>query len=163
MLLAGDELGRTQRGNNNAYCQDAAVNWVAWNLQEWQEELQDVVRRLIRIRREHPALRPAQYPSDTTGNRMHWFTADGLEMSEAAWTTPENRTLQYLATSGSDTTVLVVHGDETTMRAALPEHPGITDYELLWTSADDTAFGLHSAPGEHIQIDGPTLLLYSGT
>jgi glycogen operon protein len=56
-----------------------------------------------------------------------------------------------------------VHGDETRMRAALPEHPGITDFELLWTSADDSAFGLHSKPGEHIQIDGPTLLLYSGT
>jgi hypothetical protein len=49
------------------------------------------------------------------------------------------------------------------MRAALPEHAGLRDFELLWTSADVTAFGLHSKPGEHIHIDGPTLLLYSGS
>ena len=74
---------------------------------------------------------------------------------------PENRTLQYLAQVPGDATLLVVHGDETPMRAALPVHEGVSDYELLWTSADDTAFGLHSAPGEHITIDGPTLLLYA--
>ncbi|WP_233551327.1 glycogen debranching protein GlgX [Amnibacterium setariae] len=161
MLLAGDELGRTQRGNNNAYCQDAPVNWVAWNLADWQTELHDVVRRLIRIRREHPALRPAEHADATSANRMSWFNADGLTMDEAAWNTPENRTLQYLAQTEGDATLLVVHGDETTMRAALPEVEGVEDYELLWTSADDTAFGLHSAPGEHIAISGPTLLLYA--
>ena len=92
---------------------------------------------------------------------MLFRSADGDAMDEAAWNTPENRTLQYLAQADGDATLLVVHGDETAMRAALPAHPGITDYELLWTSADDAAHGLHSAPGEHIQIDGPTLLLYA--
>jgi glycogen operon protein len=161
MLLAGDELGRTQRGNNNAYCQDAAVNWVGWNLAEWQEELQDVTRRLIRIRREHPALRPAQYPGDATANAMHWYNADGARMDDAAWSTPENRTLQYLAEADGAATLLVVHGDETSMRVALPEHGAVTDYELLWTSADDAVSGVHSVPGEHIAIAGPTLLLYA--
>ncbi|GAA4746115.1 glycogen debranching protein GlgX [Amnibacterium soli] len=161
MLLAGDELGRTQRGNNNAYCQDAAVNWIGWNLTEWQQELQDVARRLIRIRREHPALRPAQHPDAATPNAMHWFNADGGAMDEAAWSTPENRTLQYLAETDGDATLLVVHGDETAMRVTLPEHGACTDLELLWTSADDAATGVHSAPGEHIAIDGPTLLLYA--
>jgi glycogen debranching enzyme len=92
---------------------------------------------------------------------MHWFTADGATMDEAAWSTPENRTLQYLAEADGDATLLVVHGDETSMRVALPEHAELTDFELLWTSADDTAFGLHSVPGEHITIAGPTLLLYA--
>lgn len=161
MLLAGDELGRTQRGNNNAYCQDAAVNWIGWNLADWQQDLQDVARRLIRIRREHPALRPAQHPGPATPHSMHWFNADGGAMDEAAWSTPENRTLQYLAETDGDATLLVVHGDETAMRVTLPEHGASTDLELLWSSADDTATGVHSAPGEHISIDGPTLLLYA--
>jgi glycogen operon protein len=163
MLLAGDELGRTQRGNNNAYCHDAPLTWINWNLADWQEELQDVVRRLIRIRREHPALRPARFTQESSEHAMHWFTADGLPMHEAAWTAPENRTVQHLAEAPGDATLLVVHGDETRMRAALPEHPGITDYELLWTSADDAVSGLHSVPNEHIHIDGPTLLLYGAT
>ena len=161
MLVAGDELGRTQRGNNNAYCQDAPVNWVNWNLADWQEDLRVVAKRLITARREHPALRPSTYGTAMSANAMHWFTADGVVMDEAAWTTPENRTLQYLAQVPGDATLLVVHGDETAMRAALPKHEGITDYELLWTSANDTAMNLHSPPGEHISIDGPTLLLYA--
>jgi glycogen operon protein len=161
MLLAGDELGRTQRGNNNAYCQDAPVNWVSWHLADWQEQLHDVVRRLIRIRREHPALRPAEYASATGPTTMHWFNADGLPMDEAAWTTPENRTLQYLSQVPGDATLLVVHGDETPMRVALPTHEGLEGFELLWSSADDSAGGERSVPGEHVTIDGPTLLLYA--
>jgi glycogen operon protein len=160
MLLAGDEVGRTQRGNNNAYCQDAPVNWVNWSLADWQEELQAVVRRLIRIRREHPALRPAT-AGDGGRTAMHWFTADGRAMDEADWAAPENRTLQYLAEADGDATLLVVHGDETPMRTALPRHPGITAYELLWTSAADAVEGRHSAPGDHVAVDGPTLLLYA--
>jgi glycogen operon protein len=161
MLLAGDELGRTQRGNNNAYCQDAPLTWVGWNLADWQEDLQAVVRRLIRIRREHPALRPATYASDSSPNAMHWFTADGQPMDEAAWSTPENRTLQYLSRVPGDATLLVVHGDETRMRVLLPAHEGVEEYELLWSSADDAAAGVRAAPGEHVAIDGPTLLLYA--
>ena len=160
MLLAGDEIGRTQRGNNNAYCQDGPVTWVNWNLTEWQEDLRAVAKRLIAARRENPALRPATCADGAGENAMHWFTADGHAMDEAAWTTPENRTLQYLAVVPGNATLLVVHGDETTMRVALPEQEGVSGYELLWSSADDAASGSHHPPREHVALDGPTLLLY---
>jgi len=163
MLVAGDEHGRTQRGNNNAYCQDGPVAWVGWNLAAWQSDLRDVVRRLLAARRENPALRPATHAGGDAVNEMHWFDADGRPMDDAAWNTPENRTLQYLAITPGNATLLVVHGDETPMRAVLPAHEGVGGYELIWSSADDAAQGTGHGPREHVTIDGPTLLLYRAT
>ena len=57
MLTAGDELGRTQGGNNNAYCQDDEVSWVDWDLDRRQQALLAWTRALVALRREHPALR----------------------------------------------------------------------------------------------------------
>src|SRR6202007_1340693 len=57
MLLGGDELGRTQRGNNNAWCHDDELSWYDWNLSPRAEELRQFTRRLIELRREHPVFR----------------------------------------------------------------------------------------------------------
>ena len=57
MLVAGDEMGRTQGGNNNAYCQDDEVSWVDWDLEPWQQELLDWTRALLAVRRAHPVFR----------------------------------------------------------------------------------------------------------
>ena len=169
MLTAGDEIGRTQRGNNNAYCHDAPVTWLSWNLSDWQKALLDVTRTLIRIRRENPALRPIRFAErDSTvpsSSEMHWFTADGVTMDEAGWTHAENRTLQYLARStpeneAQNTTLLVVHGSETSMTVSLPVYGGITDYTLLWSSADDSARDVPAKPGDTSVLEGPTMLLY---
>ena len=161
MLLAGDEAGRTQRGNNNAYCQDGPVAWVGWNPADWQQDLLRVARRLIALRRQHPALRPVDYATPTSENAMHWFDGDGRPMDERSWTSPGSRTLQYLAQVPGDATLLVVHGAETPMRIALPEAEGVSRYELLWSSADDAASGDSSEPREPVAVDGPTLLLYA--
>jgi glycogen debranching enzyme len=169
MLTAGDEIGRTQRGNNNAYCHDAPVTWLHWNLQDWQKDLLEVTRRLIRIRHENPALRPIRFADRDvqvpSSSEMHWFNADGETMDEAAWTHAENRTLQYMARStpeheDQNTTLLVVHGSETRMTVCLPVFDGITDYTLLWTSADDSVDGVPAKPGDSSELDGPTMLLY---
>ncbi|GMA91897.1 glycogen operon protein GlgX homolog [Homoserinibacter gongjuensis] len=61
MLTAGDEFGRSQRGNNNAYCHDSELTWLSWDRSDWQEDLFEVVKTLIRLRRENPALRPVRY------------------------------------------------------------------------------------------------------
>jgi glycogen operon protein len=90
MLLGGDEIGRTQRGNNNAYCQDNELNWYDWELDAERRELLEFTRRLIRLRRAHPALRRRKF---FQGRRIHgseirditWFRADGAEMTEQEW------------------------------------------------------------------------------
>ncbi|MGN6743713.1 MAG: glycogen debranching protein GlgX [Amnibacterium sp.] len=169
MLVAGDELGRTQRGNNNAYCHDARVTWVNWALGDWQRDLLEVTKRLIALRRRNPALRPVRYArldEEVPGaSEMHWFDAAGVRMDQATWTAPETRTLQYLARAvptaeGRNSTLVVLHGEETVRTVTLPEHDGITRYTLLWTSEDDDARDTVTAPGGTVLLDGPSLLLF---
>jgi glycogen operon protein len=90
MLLAGDELGRTQRGNNNAYCQDSEISWVDWNLDADRQKLRAFVERLIALRREHPVFRRRDF---FQGRSIHgsevkdiaWLRPDGGEMTNEEW------------------------------------------------------------------------------
>ena len=87
MLLAGDEMGRTQRGNNNAYCQDNDISWVSWALTPEDHELLAFVAYVSRLRREHPVFRRRSFfPKHGEGTRnVLWFGPDGLEMSDDEW------------------------------------------------------------------------------
>jgi glycogen operon protein len=86
MLLGGDELGRTQGGTNNAYCQDNEISWFAWDSVD--ESLRDFVRSLIALRRAHPAFRRRHWfqgrPIRGTVD-IGWFRPDGTEMDDADW------------------------------------------------------------------------------
>jgi glycogen operon protein len=93
MLLAGDEIGRTQRGNNNAYCQDNDISWVDWRLDAPAERLLEFTRKLIGLRRAHPALRRRTYPKPSD---VSWLTPQGGDMSEADWQLPFARCLGML-------------------------------------------------------------------
>ena len=90
MICGGDELGRTQRGNNNAYCQDNETSWFDWALAPADRDLLEFVRRLIRFRRDHPVLRRRRFllgkstRSDGIGD-VTWFGPDGREMTGEAW------------------------------------------------------------------------------
>ncbi|HEY1959692.1 MAG TPA: glycogen debranching protein GlgX [Polyangiaceae bacterium] len=82
MIVAGDEMGRTQRGNNNAYCQDNDLSWVSWELDDDQRALLDVVRRLVHVRHRHPALHRSKFfqgkPLGEAGLRdVLFFRPDG--------------------------------------------------------------------------------------
>jgi isoamylase len=93
MLLAGDEIGRTQQGNNNAYCQDNDISWVDWHLDRPRWELLVFTQRLIRLFHQHPVLRRRKF---FQGRRIRgsevkdlaWFRPDGKEMSDEDWENP---------------------------------------------------------------------------
>ncbi|MBU0750612.1 MAG: glycogen debranching protein GlgX [Gammaproteobacteria bacterium] len=90
MLLAGDEMGRSQRGSNNAYCQDNEISWVDWNLSQADREFMAFVQRLIALRREHPVFRRRNFfqgraISGSAAKDIHWFKPDGAEMSDEEW------------------------------------------------------------------------------
>ncbi|HYL79574.1 MAG TPA: glycogen debranching protein GlgX, partial [Candidatus Acidoferrum sp.] len=98
MLCGGDEIGRSQRGNNNAYCQNNDVSWVDWRLDKARRALLAFTRRLVALRREHPVLRRCQF---FFGRRIRgsevkdlsWFRPDGKEMTEENWQDPHTRCL----------------------------------------------------------------------
>ncbi|MFD4728607.1 glycogen debranching protein GlgX [Streptomyces seoulensis] len=92
MLGHGDELGRTQRGNNNAYCQDNEISWIDWDLTDEQRALADFTRRLIGLRAEHPVLRRRRFFRGETETRrkqplpdLIWLRPDAREMNDQDW------------------------------------------------------------------------------
>jgi glycogen operon protein len=96
MLLGGDEFGRTQRGTNNAWCQDNEISWFDWGNED--EELREFARRLIQVRREHPVFRRRQFLHGTEEEGsglpdVWWFRPDGRRMTKVDWENRESRLL----------------------------------------------------------------------
>ena len=106
MLLAGDEMDRTQQGNNNAYCQDNALSWVNWDLSPEDLELHAFVARLIRLRKEHPVFRKrnffqGRHIRGTGVKDIMWLSPGGQEISDEEWNQSSARCLgMYLAGRG---------------------------------------------------------------
>src|SRR5262249_5606433 len=101
MLSHGDEIGRTQRGNNNAYCQDNELSWVHWTLDARAEELLAFTREVFAIRRRHPVLRRRSFfrGAPVSGNGVKdvtWLRSDGAEMTAEDWSRPEAHVLGML-------------------------------------------------------------------
>ena len=157
MLCGGDEFGRGQNGNNNAYCQDNEVGWLSWERTGEQEQLLEYTRRLIRLRTEHPVFRR---PKFFQGRRIRgseikdvmWFNPGGNEMSEEEWTSPFVRCLGMLL-SGDTVDVLSFEGepvrDETFLLLLNAHHepivfvlPGLEklEWELLLDTAEEEGF-----------------------
>ncbi len=150
MVTAGDELGRSQQGNNNAYCQDNELSWLDWDLAPWQEELLADTRRLAALRREHPVLRPREFPTfeAVPGRvRLRWFDEHGEVMTERQWTDPRRRVVQALFDTrhdddaGGAPVLLVLNGGVDPVEPALPEVHGLEDWSLRWSSHADGQVG----------------------
>ncbi|MGC5171125.1 glycogen debranching protein GlgX [Microbacterium sp. DT81.1] len=171
MLTAGDEMGRTQRGNNNAYCHDSPLTWLAWDTDPWQDDLRAHVATLTRLRHENPALRPMRFARlgerTPSASVMGWYDEHGETMSIDRWTDPGHRTLQYVATSTPETEalnriLLIVHGNESPIDVRLPSIAGVTRYVSLWSSEDerpaqDTP---QFAPGDVVSLRGTAMHLF---
>ncbi|HEU4455529.1 MAG TPA: glycogen debranching protein GlgX [Longimicrobium sp.] len=90
MICHGDEMGRTQGGNNNAYCQDNEIAWVSWELDDADRELLEFTRRVARLRREHPTFRRRKFfrGREIRGSDVKdvtWLRPDGMEMTDLEW------------------------------------------------------------------------------
>ena len=115
MLLGGDEFGRTQNGNNNAYCQDNEISWFHWELAEWQKRSARVYHAADQLRREHPVFRR---PKFFQGRRIRgagvkdvmWLDVDGTEMTEENWNSGFALCLGMMV-SGDTMDVRDVHGE----------------------------------------------------
>jgi len=115
MLTGGDEWGRSQKGNNNAYCQDNEISWFDWTRDEKQNQFLEFTRRLIWFRKAHPVFRR---PKFFRGRRIRaseirdvmWFNPGGSEMSEEEWASPFVRCIGMLL-SGDTSDVLTFEGE----------------------------------------------------
>ncbi len=118
MLCGGDELGRTQQGNNNAYCQDNEISWYDWRTDNDRKRLLAFTRQLIALRRAHPVFRRRQFFAGRRiwGSKvkdLSWFRPDGKEMTEEDWRDPRVRCLG-LRLAGDAIAEVDVHGEPVT-------------------------------------------------
>ena len=124
MISHGDELGRTQRGNNNAYCHDGPLTWVDWDLTVGARELLDFSRRAFAIRAASGVFRHARFlqPSD-----VRWYRPDGDEMSHADWADPSIHAFAMLLAPADPADVaalLALNGGGRARTFALPREDG---------------------------------------
>ena len=144
MLTAGDEFGRSQGGNNNAYCQDGPTSWVDWDLQDWQRDLLGDTRALLALRAEHPVLREGGVrrgqPLREQRSDLVWFSADGAQMTVDRWHEGDRRVLQVLVDGrdrGQASVLVVVNGGSQDLEVVLPAVDGLPRFLPCWSSVPD--------------------------
>ncbi|MFM8772723.1 MAG: glycogen debranching protein, partial [Actinomycetota bacterium] len=156
MMLGGDEIGRTQGGNNNAYCQDNEISWFDWHLEPWQRQVLDVTRALVRLRREHRVFRQRFFfdgrPVREGGAPdLAWLGPDGQPLTDEEWNAGWTKTLgMYLsgelhpvpgepAPAPDDSFLLLLHASDDEFDFTLPGAPFGASYTTVIDTADDVA------------------------
>lgn len=163
MLLAGDESGRSQRGNNNAYCLDDPTSWLPWLVDETGRELSSFTRGLLALRRELPALRRSTHFTGQSSSRgadpdARWFRPDGQPMHAHDWDMPEERALLMLIAEESSHLALLVNGGAWALDFHLPpptrsgasRSPGWQGVVLVDTNQSRVPHGKDLAEGSSV-------------
>jgi isoamylase len=177
MMLAGDEFGRTQMGNNNAYCQDNEISWLDWKIAEKGKSLLQFVKKLTSLRHKYPILRrnrflTGQYVEEVGVKDVTWVNANGSEMTSEQWNDGGMSCFGMLldgraqATgirkSSKDATLLLVfngHGDF--VEFTMPECYGAMHWSLVVdTNIEDSSAKGTFAPGDKYGVTGRSLLLF---
>ena len=152
MLTMGDEVRRTQLGNNNTYCQDGPLTWQPWDRRPDADDLRAITARLVRLRRKHPVFRQSSFflgrPQADGVRDLAWFGADGRELTDEQWFDPGQRTIgMYLDGQGirvrgprgervvDDSFLLVLHTGAEPVTVTLPAAPWAVSWDLLFDTA----------------------------
>ncbi|HEV7677005.1 MAG TPA: glycogen debranching protein GlgX [Candidatus Dormibacteraeota bacterium] len=176
MLLSGDEIGRTQQGNNNAYCQDNEISWLDW--EHADERLREFTQRLIALRRAHPVLHRQRFFEGQLG-RGHrrkdiaWFRRDGREMTDRHWTSGDRQSLGMLLNGEmipdrgprgerivDDTLFVLLHSHHEDTLWRLPTGWGKRWEVILDTARADEPSGVRTvAPGDALDVTSRSLVV----
>jgi glycogen operon protein len=178
MICGGDEIARTQNGNNNAYCQDNEISWYDWELDDERKALLEFTKRLIALRRDHPALHRAKFfrgrrIRGTDVRDIMWYRHDGAEMNDQDWSNPVTATVGlFLAGQGiddiddegnlivDDDFFLVCNGSENPMPYTLPRGSSQGGkWQLLADTNNDNAHE-HVGQGEKTEIEARSMKLF---
>jgi glycogen operon protein len=176
MLLGGDELGRTQHGNNNAYCQDNELSWYDWSAVEHERDLLEFTRQLIALRREHPVFRRAQFLTGTEvmGSGLPdvwWFRPDGRRMAQRDWERERWRLgiflngdeIQGRSPTGErvrgDSFLLLLNASRESISFTLPPRRFGAAWEIVLTTADPEARGGASRARAEVALEPHSLVL----
>jgi glycogen operon protein len=177
MLCGGDEIARTLNGNNNAYAQDNEISWYNWNLDDRRRALLDFTRELVRLRREHPALRRRKF---FRGRSIHggdvkdivWLRPDGQEMTDTEWDAVSSRSIGMRLEGGAlndvsptgdpivdDDLLLLFNANDQPVRFTAPAALSDGTWQLEIATADLPTDEL--APGAVLELPPRCLALYA--
>jgi isoamylase len=179
MLLGGDEFARSQRGNNNCYCQDDELTWYDWNLDEPRKRLLEFTSRLIKLRREHPNLHRRRFFQDrvirgSVVRDIAWYGTDGTEITDDAWSEEWNRsiglmlngqTLQVMDEEGhpvvDDSFLILVNAAAEGVEYVLPEPPDGNPWrQVIDTENIENPF-CDAKVDEKVIVGGRSIRVYS--
>jgi isoamylase len=181
MMLAGDELGRTQDGNNNAYCQDNELSWVDWGTAQANSDLLEFTRVVSKLRRDHPVFRRRRFFRGSPAGDGHvadiaWLTPSGREMADQDWATPYARAMTVFLNGEAltepdphgervrdDSFLIMLSADREPLEFTVPG----PKYGECWVVVLDTAVGDPSAqdssrelrPGDRLQRTGGSMVV----
>ena len=135
MIVAGDEFARTQRGNNNAYCQDNEISWLDWNLAKQNQAQIAFVQRLIALRHKYPVLRRSrfltgEYNEELKLKDVTWINANGSEMQGSQWADPNMRCLGMLMDGRAQTSGVKQLGHDATLLLVLNVYQDVVQFTL---------------------------------
>lgn len=179
MLAHGDELGRTQQGNNNVYCQDNELSWVDWDLDDTQTALLEFTRRVVRLRREHPVFRrrrffagSAEHGGESELGDIAWLSPDGSHMEDTEWNESLARAVMVFLNGDAivepnlrgeqivdDSFLVLFNGQPEPTAFTLPD----AEYGREWTVVLDTDSqfdaGDTAGPGEEVVLARHSLVV----
>ncbi|MFT4287862.1 glycogen debranching protein GlgX [Nocardioides sp.] len=185
MITAGDERGRTQRGNNNAYCQDNEISWIDWRADPDPDsggagawlDVYEITKAALRLRREHSALRQRHWfegsPTIVGGPKdLAWLHPSGREMTDADWADHSVRAVGMFMSGGPlrspgphgeqvlDTSFLLwFNADATPLSVTLPENDWVQTGEVVLSTDAAIAVGTEVKAGEEITVGARTVVL----
>jgi isoamylase len=177
MIVAGDEMGRTQSGNNNAYCQDNELSWVDWNLDARRKAMLEFTARIIQFRHKQPVLQRRRFFQgeriwDSRSKDLTWYRPDGTEMSQEDWQKPFIRSLAFLLGGDAiptpdergqrvigDALLVLLNAHHEPVRFTVPHAAEGRHWVLEFYTADD-ARGPEPVPGGHFELTGRSLAVF---
>lgn len=179
MILAGDEIGRTQNGNNNSYCQDNELSWVDWNLTPEKEKLLEATRQFIRLRKQEVVFRRRKFfqGRHIRGSEVRdivWFNTDGKEMTDEAWSAPLARCLGVLLAGDAipevdelgerivgDTVLLMMNASAEDVPFILPAYKPGMEWSLILNTFDDQEARQVLSAGQEYLLKNRSLVVWT--
>ena len=177
MLCGGDEISRTQQGNNNAYCQDNEISWYHWDLDESRQKLLDFTRRLIALRMSHPNLRRRKFFQDREVRRsalqdIGWYRDDGQEMTAEQWNAGWMRSIALIYNGNTldqvdemgqlvsdDSFLILLNSHHGTVTYTLPPSPGERGWTLIMNTSNlDDPFQIQPMT-TRVEVAGRSVML----
>ena len=179
MILHGDEMGRTQQGNNNTYCQDNELSWVDWELDEHQEEMLWFTQRMIALRREHPIFRRRRFlqgvvreDAGSVLKDVEWLGTDGEPMTEEEWNDAQNKCLTMFLNGSAipepnsrgeriegDSALVVFNASGNDVDVVLPGEEYGAEWEVVLGTGDTIDVGSVFDAGQQVVRPGHSMLI----